>query len=154
MGKNKTMSNIGIFVGSVYGNAQHVAEEVKAALTDSGLVSEVYVDPSIDDFQNASKVIFISSTTGMGDIPPNLEFFIQDLRDQMPLMANKPFAVAGLGDSSYGDTYCGAGNQIFTLLTELQGNPIADLLEVDACETLEPELEVVAWVKGLVTYLA
>ena len=72
----------------------------------------------------------------------------------MPLMANKPFAVAGLGDSSYGETYCGAGNQIFALLSELQGNPIADLLEVDACETLEPELEVVEWVKGLVKYLA
>lgn len=147
------MSNIGIFVGSVYGNAQHVAEEVQATLTNSGLISQVYDDPSIEDFQQASSVIFISSTTGMGDIPPNLEFFVQDLRSKMPLMANKPFAVAGLGDSSYGDTFCGAGNQIFSLLTELQGNPIADLLEVDACETLEPELEVVEWIKNLVKYL-
>jgi flavodoxin len=147
------MSNIGIFVGSVYGNAQHVADEVKAELVTSGLRCQVYDDPSIKDFQQSSSVIFISSTTGMGDIPPNLEFFIQDLRDHMPLMENKPFAVAGLGDSSYGETFCGAGNQIFSLLTELQGNPIADLLEVDACETLEPEVEVVVWVKGIVKYL-
>ncbi|MDP5031461.1 MAG: flavodoxin domain-containing protein [Paraglaciecola sp.] len=147
------MSNIGIFVGSVYGNAQHVADEVKAALVDEGLSATVYNDPSVSDFQQASSVIVVSSTTGMGDVPPNLEFFIQDLRDQMPLMANKPFAVAGLGDSSYGETYCGAGNQIFSLLEELQGNPIADLLEVDACETLEPEVEVVEWIKGLVKYM-
>ncbi|MGO4891609.1 flavodoxin domain-containing protein [Flavobacterium sp. W21_SRS_FM6] len=147
------MSNIGIFVGSVYGNAQHVADEVKAALVDEGLSATVYNDPSVSDFQQASSVIVVSSTTGMGDVPPNLEFFIQDLRDQMPLMANKPFAVAGLGDSSYGETYCGAGIQIFSLLEELQGNPIADLLEVDACETLEPEVEVVEWIKGLVKYM-
>jgi flavodoxin len=145
------MSNIGIFVGSVYGNAQNVAEDVQSMLTAKGLDSKLYKDPSVADFQAASSVIVISSTTGQGDIPPNLEFFIEDLRQQFPLMANKPFAVAGLGDSSYGETYCGAGRQIFELLSELQGKPVADLLEVDACETLEPEVEVVKWLEELVS---
>jgi len=141
------MSKIGIFVGSVYGNAQQVAEDVDGMLKEQGLGSEVYTDPSLDDFKHVSSVLVISSTTGQGDVPPNLEFFIQDLRDQFPLMDQKPFAVVALGDSSYGETYCGAGRQIFDLLTELQGKPIADLLEMDACETLEPEVEVLAWVK-------
>jgi flavodoxin len=139
------MSKIGIFVGSVYGNAQHVAEEVKSMLSGQGIESEVFTDPTMNDFKQVSSILFISSTTGQGDIPPNLEFFVQDLRDQFPLMGQKPFAVAGLGDSSYGETYCGAGRQIFELLTELQGMPITELLEIDVCETLEPEVEVVAW---------
>jgi flavodoxin len=143
------MSKIGIFVGSVYGNAQHVAEEVNTMLCAQGVPSEVFTDPTLDDFKQASSMIFISSTTGQGDIPPNLEFFIQDLRDQFPLIEQKLFAVAGLGDSSYGETYCGAGRQIFELLTELQGKPMTDLLEIDACETLEPEVEVVAWAEKL-----
>ncbi|WP_293747894.1 flavodoxin domain-containing protein [uncultured Paraglaciecola sp.] len=143
------MSKIGIFVGSVYGNAQHVAEDVETMLGAQGRESQVFTDPTLDDFKQVSSMIFISSTTGQGDIPPNLEFFIQDLRDQFPLMEQKPFAVAGLGDSSYGETYCGAGRQIFELLTELQGKPITVLLEIDACETLEPELEVVAWAEKL-----
>ena len=143
------MSKIGIFVGSVYGNAQHVAEEVQAMLKSKGLASEVFTDPSIEDFKQVTSMLFISSTTGQGDIPPNLEFFIQDLRDQSPMISNKSFAVAGLGDSSYGETYCGAGRQIFELLTELQGKPITELLEIDACETLEPEVEVVAWAEKL-----
>jgi flavodoxin len=141
------MSKIGIFVGSVYGNAQQVAEDVDGMIKEQGLESEVYTDPSLDEFKQVSSVLVISSTTGQGDIPPNLEFFIQDLRDQFPLMDQKPFAVVALGDSSYGETYCGAGRQIFELLTELQGKPITDLLEMDACETLEPEVEVLAWVK-------
>ncbi|MBU3003613.1 flavodoxin domain-containing protein [Paraglaciecola arctica] len=148
------MSKIGIFVGSVYGNAQHVAEEVHAVLSKHGLLSEVFVDPTLDDFKNASSMLFISSTTGQGDIPPNLEFFIQDLRDQFPLLEQKPFAVVGLGDSSYGETYCGAGRQIFELLIELQGKPITALLEIDACETLEPEAEVVAWLENVLSDFA
>lgn len=148
------MSKIGIFVGSVYGNAQHVAEEVSVVLSKHGMFSEVFTDPTLDDFKNASSMLFISSTTGQGDIPPNLEFFIQDLRDQFPLLEQKPFAVVGLGDSSYGETYCGAGRQIFELLTELQGKPITALLEVDACETLEPEVEVVAWLENVLPDLA
>lgn len=147
------MSKIGIFVGSVYGNAQHVAEEVNKMLSAQGLVSEVFTDPTLSNFKQVSSMIFISSTTGQGDIPPNLEFFIQDLRDEFPLMEQKYFAVVGLGDSSYGETYCGAGRQIFELLTELQGKPIAELLKVDACETLEPETEVVAWVEKLLPKL-
>lgn len=141
------MSKIGIFVGSVYGNAQQVAEDVSGMIKDQGFDAEVFTDPSLDDFNQVSSMLVISSTTGQGDIPPNLEFFIQDLRDQFPLMEQKPFAVVALGDSSYGETYCGAGRQIFELLTELQGKPITELLEIDACETLEPEIEVLAWVK-------
>ena len=147
------MSRIGIFVGSVYGNAQHVAEEVQTMLSVKGLSAEVFMDPSLDDFAQASSVLVISSTTGQGDIPPNLEFFVEDVRNGSPLMDNKPFAVAALGDSSYGDSYCGAGKQIFQLLKNLQGNPIAELLEVDACETIEPEIEVIAWTEQLITEL-
>ena len=147
------MSKIGIFVGSVYGNAQHVAEDVNTMLSSQGLVSEVFTDPTLNDFNQVSSLLFISSTTGQGDIPPNLEFFVQDLREQFPLMGQKPFAVAGLGDSSYGETYCGAGRQIFELLTELQGKPITDLMKIDACETLEPEAEVVAWAEKLLPEL-
>lgn len=143
------MSKISIFVGSVYGNAQHVAEDVVTMLDSKGVTSEMFTDPSVNDFKQAEIVLMVSSSTGQGDIPPNLEFFIQDLRDASPLMSDKPFVVAALGDSSYGESFCGAGVQIFELLSELQGKPVAELLEVDACETLEPEVEVVAWVEKL-----
>ena len=147
------MVEVGIFVGSVYGNAQHVAEQVEEMIATKGHSVEVFTDPSVDDFKNTQSVVFISSTTGQGDIPPNLEFFIMDLRDTMPLMAAKPFAVAGLGDSSYGETFCGAGRQIHEVLLELQGAPVSDMLVVDAMETLEPENEVVPWVEKLLPQL-
>ena len=143
------MSSISIFAGLVYGNAQHVAEEVQTMLESQGIKSEVFTDPEVTDFTNANAVLVITSTTGQGDVPPNLELFISELRDKFPLMEGKPFAVAGLGDSSYGESFCGGGRQFFELLTELQGKPVAEMLEVDAMETLAPEEEVVQWVKSL-----
>ncbi|GAA0856001.1 flavodoxin domain-containing protein [Aliiglaciecola litoralis] len=147
------MADVGIFVGSVYGNAQHVAEQAEEMIAGKGYSVELFTDPTIDDFVQSSAIIFVSSTTGQGDIPPNLEFFVYDLREKMPLMEQKPFAVAGLGDSSYGDTYCGAGKQIFETLLELQGKPVDELLIVDAMETLEPENDVVPWLETLLPKL-
>jgi flavodoxin len=143
------MSSISIFAGSVYGNAQHVAEEVNDMLNAQGIESEVFSDPETSDFTNAESVLIITSTTGQGDVPPNLELFYSDLQDTFPLMDGKPFAVVGLGDSSYNDSFCGGGRQFFNLLSELQGKPIAELFEVDALETLAPEEEVVPWVKTI-----
>lgn len=147
------MSSISIFAGSVYGNAQHVAEEVNDMLKAEGINSEVHTDPDIKDFTDAESVLIITSTTGQGDVPPNLELFISDLRDNFPLMNDKSFAVAGLGDSSYNDSYCGGGKQFFELLNDLQGKPVADLFQVDAIETLAPEEVVVPWVKTIAKLL-
>lgn len=148
------MKSISIFAGSVYGNAQHVAEEVHDMLSAEGIESEVFTDPETTDFEDAESVLVITSTTGQGDIPPNLELFHSELRDNFPLMDGKAFAVVGLGDSSYGDSYCGGGRQFFELLTELQGRPVAEMLEIDALETLAPEEDVVPWVKDIAAQLS
>jgi flavodoxin len=147
------MRSVSIFVGSVYGNAQHVAEEAQTMFETKGVECEVFTDPETSDFIEAEAVVVISSTTGQGDFPPNLEMFHSDLRDEFPLMNGKPFAVAALGDSSYGDSFCGGGRQFSELLLELQGKPVAEMLEVDAIETLSPEEEVVPWLEGLVEAL-
>ena len=144
------MRSVSIFVGSVYGNAQHVAEEVQTMFASKGVESEIFTDPETSDFSEAESIVVITSSTGQGDVPPNLELFHSDLRDEFPLMNGKPFAVAALGDSSYGDSFCGAGRQFQELLEELQGMPVASMLEVDAIETLAAEEEIVPWLAGLV----
>lgn len=143
------MSKVSIFYGSVYGNAQQLAEDVQAELQQMGIKAELLDEPVLDDVQMADELLFISSTTGQGDVPPNLEGLILDMESRFPLLDGRPFAVVGLGDSSYGDTYCGAGRHIFDLLEELQGAAKAPLFKVDACETLEPQEEVLPWIKQL-----
>ncbi|WP_282145499.1 flavodoxin [Alteromonas stellipolaris] len=147
------MATLKIFAGTVYGNAQHVAEQVEENLAEQGVDCELESDPSVSDFTDADAILLITSTTGQGDVPPNLEFVFSDLKDEFPLLNDKPFAVAALGDSSYGESFCGAGRQFNELLLELQGKAVADMLEVDALETLEPEAMVIEWVNSIKTQL-
>ena len=143
------MGSLTIIAGTVYGNAQHVAEQVEESLAGQGIDCSLESDPSVADFSDADALLIITSTTGQGDVPPNLEFGFSDLKDESPMLTGKPFAVAALGDSSYGDSFCGAGKQFQALLTELQADAVADMLEIDAMETLEPEKDVLEWVNTI-----
>ena len=143
------MATLKIIAGTVYGNAQHVAEQVEENLAEQGVDCSLESDPSVADFTDADALLIITSTTGQGDVPPNLEFVFSDLKDESPVLTGKPFAVAALGDSSYGESFCGAGKQFQELLSELQGNAVANMLEADAIETLEPEKDVVDWVNTI-----
>ena len=143
------MSSISIFYGSVYGNAQNVAQEAESHLAAKGINAKIIEEPSVDDFLSAENILVISSTTGQGDIPPNLEWAMADLETQTPSLEGKTFVVAALGDSSYGDSYCGAGKHIFELLTKLKASAVAELFEIDGLEVFEPEDKVVAWLDSL-----
>ncbi|MEM6697968.1 MAG: flavodoxin domain-containing protein [Bacteroidota bacterium] len=147
------MSTISIFFGSVFGNAQNVAEKLQEHLDEKGLNSKVVEDPTTQDLVEAESIVVISSTCGLGDIPPNLEGLVSDARDEGLDLSSKPFAVAALGDSSYVDTFCGGGKKVYAWLEELKGKPVTPLLKVDAIETFEPDIDVIEWSNGFVDAL-
>ncbi|MDP4534917.1 flavodoxin [Alkalimonas collagenimarina] len=140
------MKKIALVVGTVYGGAQYVAEQADAELQQRGYGCRLFLDPKLDDVlaYNADIWLVITSTTGQGDIPDNVQPFFLEARDRFPLLTDKHYLVIGLGDSSY-DTFCGAGKQFVELLQELQGKPLAEPLWIDACETLEPEGIALPW---------
>ena len=80
------MATLKIIAGTVYGNAQHVAEQVEENLAEQGVDCELESDPSVSDFTDADAILVITSTTGQGDIPPNLEFVFSDLKDEFPML--------------------------------------------------------------------
>ncbi len=56
-----------------------------------------------------------------------------------------PGAVIALGDSSYGDTYCGGGEQMRELFAELGVREVQPMLQLDASETVTPEADAEPW---------
>ena len=143
------MAKILIIAGSVYGGAQFVAEEAKELLEGKGHQVSMTESPTVADVKSDDNDTFllISSTTGQGDLPDNLVSFASQLNDQFPLIPHKRYGVIALGDSSYGDTFCGGGKQLDALFTELQAVKLGERLEVDAGETLQPEDEALPWVE-------
>lgn len=141
------MAKITILVGSVYGGSEFVAEQAQALLEKSGHQVTLELSPVVDCLKESDAVLAITSTTGQGDVPDNLLNFYSDARDQFPLITGKKFGVIGLGDSSYGETFCGAGLKLQELMFELQGQEALPLLKIDACETMEPETLALPWVE-------
>ncbi|KLV08496.1 flavodoxin [Photobacterium aquae] len=144
------MARIGVFVGSVFGGAEDVADAVTEFLTAQGHEAEMFTVATLDEFlgYRSDRVLVISSTTGQGEIPENLLPLFQMLRDHFPLLPDLGYGVVAMGDSSYGeDRYCGAGRQFDTLLTELQAKPLAPRLDVDACIHFDPLEVVMPWLQ-------
>lgn len=142
------MAKIALIVGTVYGAAQFTAEQAVPVLTAKGYDVTLYEEARLDDVlaQDADCWLIITSTTGQGDIPDNVLPFFLDVKERFPLLTGKQFAVIALGDSSY-ETFCGAGEQFNALLQELQGQELAPMLRIDACETLEPETLALPWLE-------
>ncbi|MDN3380025.1 MULTISPECIES: flavodoxin [unclassified Pseudoalteromonas] len=147
------MATISIFVGSVYGGAERLSDDVIELIEQSNHQAKLIITPTLDDVKSASHILVITSTTGQGEIPDNLAPLYSQLNSQFPMLAGKPYGIVAMGDRSYGDTFCGAGRSFDELFRDLQAKPIGHRLEIDACEDFEPWPVTEPWLKLWLTKL-
>lgn len=142
------MASIRILVGTVYGGALMTARALKKDLEAEGHGITVLENPTLGDITGTDDALLVcTSTTGQGEVPPNLLPFYLELRDQLPQQPGRPFGVIVLGDSSYGDTFCGAGELLEEALYETCARKVGDTLRIDALETTDPEEVALPWVR-------
>lgn len=142
------MAEVGIFVGTVYGNALLVAEEAAPLLTAAGHRVKIFEDATLEEWQQyADKVaLVITSTTGQGDLPDSIASLYHQIRDKLGYQPTLRYGIIALGDSSY-DDFCGAGKKFAALLSEQQAVAVGEMLLVDATEHPEPEEVTSPWVE-------
>lgn len=146
------MTAIRILVGSVYGGALMTAKAIKQALDAEGYSVQVLENPVLEDMTvDSSPLLVCTSTTGEGEVPGNLLPFYVALREQLPQQPGRPFGIIVLGDSSYGDTFCGAGELMEEALYETAAHKVGKTLCIDALETQDPEHEALPWVREWVS---
>jgi len=147
---------IAILSGSVFGTAEEVARHAEKLLKASGLDAWHNPRATLDDVKSFGPEAFlaVTSTTGMGELPDNLQPLYYAIRDELPSQwRGLPGAVIGLGDASYGDTFCGGGEQLRELFAELGLREVLPMLRLDASETVTPESDAEPWLADLVTAL-
>lgn len=147
---------IGVFVGTVYGGAEEVAEAAVEKLVASGHDAQLYPEPQFDDFirYRENVVLVVTSTTGEGEIPDNLMPLYLALNEQFPLMPELNYGVIALGDLSYGEErFCGGGRQVDELLQQLQAKPLIPILRVDACVNFDALEVAMPWLDEFVSRL-
>lgn len=142
------MAEIGIFVGTVYGNALLVAEEAETVLKKQGHQVKLFEEGTLEAWQYYRHhfALVITSTTGQGDLPDSIAPLFVAIRDTLGYQPELRYGVIALGDSSY-DHFCGGGHKMDDLLQEQGASRIGDLLEIDAMETAEPETVAIPWVE-------
>jgi MioC protein len=143
------MQQIALMAGTVYGGALEVANLLQQRLAEMKFQSRLFYPANLDEVAEfaADHWLIVTSTTGQGDIPDDLLPFFLQVNDKFPMLTGKSWAIVALGDSSYGETYCGAGQQWHQLLSQLNGAQSADMLRIDAAETLLPEEPALGWLE-------
>ncbi|WP_110948144.1 flavodoxin [Pseudomonas bohemica] len=147
---------VAIVSGSVYGSAEEVARHAQQIIKDAG--HEVLFNPraTLADLQAFAPEAFlaVTSTTGLGELPDNILPLYSQIRDVLPAAwRGLPGGVIALGDASYGDTFCGGGEQLRELFVELGINEVQQMLRLDASETVTPESDAEPWLAEFVGQL-
>jgi MioC protein len=139
-------STVGIFVATMTGLAEMCAEEVAGALDDHGISSQTLMMDALgaDAVDGFDTVIIISSTYGHGDIPDNGQAFFEALSEATTL-SDKCFAVFALGDRTYSDTFCHAGEQWDKLMEAKSAKRLMALERHDASSGTLAEDEAGGW---------
>ena len=147
---------VAIISGSVYGTAEEVARHAESLLKAAGFEAWHAARATLQDLQGFAPdaLLAVTSTTGMGELPDNVMPLYSTLRDQLPgFLRGLPGAVIGLGDASYGDTFCGGGELVRELYAELGIREVLDMLRLDASESVTPESDAEPWLAAFIAAL-
>jgi len=141
---------VAILSGSVYGAAEEVARRAVQVLEGAGCEAWHKPGVALDEVLAFAPeaLLVVTSTTGMGELPGNIQNLYYALRDRFPAWSGLPGAVIALGDSSY-DVFCGGGEQMRELLLELGVREVLPMLRLDASETVTPEDDARPWLSEL-----
>jgi len=145
---------LAILYGTETGNAEMLAEDIAAHL--SAFAPEVTnlsdFDPA--DFDPGTFYLIVCSTYGDGELPASAKPFAQKMEAQKPDLSGLDFAIFGMGDSEYAETFNFGGKRIEELLTaagaRLRGTRVThDASGPDMAEDLA-----LPWADALLTEMA
>jgi MioC protein len=148
--------DIHLIVGSESGNAEMVADCVQTALEQRGIAVSRFREGSLEDAALGEKsvVLICSSTTGIGDIPQNVEPLYDALVATRPSLTHLRYGLIGLGDRNYKDSFLGGPKKWDAIFTELGATRVGARLELDATDNPTPDEDAVAWIPGWLAQLA
>jgi flavodoxin I len=123
------MSKVFVAYSSIGGNTELTVQKLTELIKDKVEVVVKRVDIStIEDILDADCVVFASPTYGQGNLEVHFESYLKQIKTAI---ANKKFAVIGLGDSKYYPEY----------LTE-SGAILEEYIKKNGGELVQPALRI------------
>lgn len=145
---------LAILYGTETGNAEMLAEDIAAHLSmQNPEVSNLSdVDPA--DLDPDTLYIIVCSTYGDGELPASAQPFAAKMEAQRPNLASVRFAVFGMGDSEYPDTFNGGGERIEVLMTAAGATLVGERITHDASGSDMADDLAMPWVDDIIAQAA
>ena len=138
---------IAVLYGTETGNAEMLAEDIAAHLGDASVSNIAGFDPA--DFDAATLYVIVCSTYGDGELPASAQPFAARMATQRPDLTGLRFAVFGMGDSEYPETFNFGGQRIEALMTAAGAVLVGERVTHDASGPEMADDLALAWIDGL-----
>ncbi|MDF3283517.1 flavodoxin family protein [Gordonia sp. N1V] len=140
-----------ILYGTETGNGELVADAIADVLS-------VDHDPSIydmsefavEDLDAQDFLVVICSTYGEGELPTGAEPFADELDALAPDLSGLRFAVFGLGDTVYGETFNRGGELMAEKLTARGATQVGEHARHDNSSAVKPSVMAATWAQNLI----
>lgn len=125
--------NITLLYGTETGNAEMLAEDIMAELeAEHDVECSNLADFAPDAFDAARLYLIVCSTYGDGELPSSARPFAEKIEAAAPDLSGVHFAVFGLGDSEYEETFNNGGKLMAGLLSKHGATQIGEHITHDA----------------------
>ena len=145
---------VGLYYGSETGNSEMLCEDIEAELGagyDCHIESLADVDPGALD--KDTFYIFVTSTYGNGDLPSTALPFEEALKADAPDLSGIRFAMFGLGDQEFAETFNHGSLKLSQMLIAQKAVMIGERGLHDASGFEMPEYIALPWVAGIMEQL-
>lgn len=146
------MTKVCLITGSTLGGAEYVAEHLANLLEQQGIETRLEHGPELSDVQDENLWLIVTSTHGAGDVPDNLQPFVNAIKQQQPDLSTIRFAVVGLGNSDY-DTFCYAAFEVERCLLAQTAVKICDVFTIDVAQIIDPDQAAEQWLPKFIQSL-
>jgi len=152
-------SHVYVIYGTELGSSERIAKKLSEEATtwnvpEFDVVSADMV--KLEDLQQMKNVVFVTSTSGDGEFPPNAIQFWNRLSNATPEDTNLKemnYAVFGLGDKTY-EKFCEASRLINEKVKALGAKSFYPYTTIDDSDiTRNQDTEVDDWIKNILTKL-
>ncbi|TYC64280.1 nitric oxide synthase [Rhodobacterales bacterium] len=136
-----------VLYGTETGNAEMLADDIETALSDDHQVDCANlcdVDPA--DLGKETFHVIVCSTYGDGELPESARPFAQSLEQNRPDLSGISFAVFGLGDAEYAETFTHGSIRLADLLKACGATQIGERMTHDASGDDMPEDLALPWI--------
>ena len=145
---------IGFLYGTESGTSELVCEDIEAEL-GAGFDCEVtsLSDVTPADLDPGTFYFFVTSTFGTGDLPSMATEFAEALETEKPDLSGIGFAIFGLGDMVFAETFNGGSKRLMDLLLACNARMVGDRGLYDASGMELPEDIAIPWALGILDML-